>query len=137
MTSYNELFSPLKLKNNEIKNRVLMGSMHTGLEEAKNGHLKMAKFYGERAKAGVGLITTGGISPNFAGRVQPLASQLSFPWQVAHHKVVTDEVHKNGGKICLQILHAGRYAYHPLNVCLLYTSPSPRDKRQSRMPSSA
>jgi 2,4-dienoyl-CoA reductase (NADPH2) len=116
MTNYNELFSPLKLKNNEIKNRVLMGSMHTGLEEAKNGYHKMAKFYGERAKAGVGLITTGGISPNFAGRVQPLASQLSFPWQVSHHKIVTDEVHRNGGKICMQILHAGRYAYHPLNV---------------------
>ncbi len=93
-----------------------MGSMHTGLEEAKDGYQKMATFYGTRAKAGVGLIVTGGISPNFAGRVQPFASQLSFPWQVSHHKIITDEVHKNGGKICMQILHAGRYAYHPLNV---------------------
>lgn len=116
ISHFPELFSPLKLKHNELKNRVLMGSMHTGLEEAKDGYKKMAKFYGERAKAGVALITTGGISPNFAGRVQPLASQLSFPWQVAHHKEITRAVHEHNGKICLQILHAGRYAYHPLNV---------------------
>ncbi len=116
MENFKELFEPLKLKNNEIKNRVLMGSMHTGLEEAKDGYKKMATFYGQRAKAGVGLIVTGGIAPNFAGRTQPFASQLSFPWQVKHHKVITDEVHKHGGKICMQILHAGRYAYHPLNI---------------------
>lgn len=116
MSYYNELFSPLKLKHTTIKNRVLMGSMHTGLEEAKNGYHKMAKFYGERAKGGVGLIVTGGIAPNFAGRTQPFGSQLSFPWQVKHHKIITDEVHKYDGKICMQILHTGRYAYHPLSV---------------------
>jgi 2,4-dienoyl-CoA reductase (NADPH2) len=116
MDDFESLFKPLKLKHTTLKNRVIMGSMHTGLEEAKNGYRKMANFYGLRAKGGVGLIVTGGISPNFAGRVQPLASQLSFPWQVSHHKIITDEVHKNGGKICMQILHAGRYAYHPLNV---------------------
>lgn len=116
MTKYNHLFQPLKLKHTTLKNRVIMGSMHTGLEESKNGHKKMAKFYGERAKGGVGLIVTGGIAPNFQGRVHPFASQLSFPWQVKHHKTVTDEVHKNGGKICLQILHTGRYAYHPLAI---------------------
>jgi 2,4-dienoyl-CoA reductase (NADPH2) len=116
MTKYNKLFEPLKLKHTTLKNRVLMGSMHTGLEEAKNGHNKMAKFYGERAKGGVGLIVTGGIAPNFQGRVSPFASQLSFPWQVKHHKIVTKEVHKYDSKICLQILHTGRYAYHPLAV---------------------
>lgn len=116
MSQYKYLFEPLDLGHTTIKNRVLMGSMHTGLEEAKNGYEKMAKFYGERAKGGVGLIVTGGIAPNMAGRTQPLASQLSFPWQVKHHKIVTEEVHKNGGKICMQILHAGRYAYSPLAV---------------------
>jgi 2,4-dienoyl-CoA reductase (NADPH2) len=116
MTKYNHLFEPLKLKHTTLKNRVLMGSMHTGLEEAKNGYKKMAKFYGERAKGGVGLIVTGGIAPNFQGRVHPFASQLSFPWQVKHHKVVTEEVHKYDSKICLQILHTGRYAYHPFAI---------------------
>ncbi len=116
MTKYTELFKPLDLGHTTLKNRVLMGSMHTGLEEAKNGYHKMAKFYAERAKGGVGLIVTGGISPNFRGRTQPLASQLSFPWQVKHHKIVTDAVHENDGKICMQILHAGRYAYSPFGV---------------------
>ena len=116
MTKYNHLFEPLKLKHTTLKNRVLMGSMHTGLEEAKNGYKKMAKFYGERAKGGVGLIVTGGIAPNFQGRVHPFASQLSFPWQVKHHKVITEEVHKYDSKICLQILHTGRYAYHPFAI---------------------
>ncbi len=113
---YPHLFEPLDLGFTKLKNRVLMGSMHTGLEEAKNGYEKMAAFYGERAKGGVGLIVTGGISPNLQGRVAPFSSQLSFPWQVKHHKVVTEAVHKEGGKICMQILHAGRYAYHPLSV---------------------
>lgn len=116
MSNYKYLFEPLELGHTTLKNRILMGSMHTGLEEAKNGYKKMAKFYGERAKGGVGLIVTGGIAPNFSGRTQPLASQLSFPWQVKHHRIVTNEVHKNGGKICMQILHAGRYAYSPFAV---------------------
>lgn len=116
MSSYPSLFTPLKLKHTTIKNRVLMGSMHTGLEEAKDGHAKIAKFYGERAKGGVGLIVTGGIAPNYSGRTQPFASQLSFPWQVKHHKLITDEVHKYDSKICMQILHTGRYGYHPLAV---------------------
>jgi len=116
MSKYQELLKPLDLGFTTIKNRVLMGSMHTGLEEAKNGSDKMAKFYGERAKGGVGIIVTGGIAPNFQGRTQPLAGQLSFPWQIRHHKKITKEVHKYDSKICLQILHAGRYAYHPLAV---------------------
>lgn len=113
---YPHLFKPLDLGFTTLKNRVLMGSMHTGLEEAKNGYKKMAAFYAERARGGVGLIVTGGISPNLQGRVAPFSSQLSFPWQVKHHKKVTKAVHDEGGKICLQILHAGRYAYHPLSI---------------------
>lgn len=116
MTQYKYLFEPLDLGHTTLRNRVLMGSMHTGLEEAKNGYKKMAEFYGQRAKGGVGLIVTGGIAPNFQGRAHPFASQLSFPWQVSHHKKITKEVHKYDGKICLQILHTGRYAYHPLAV---------------------
>ena len=110
------LFSPLKLSHTTIKNRFLMGSMHTGLEESKNGFDKLAKFYVERAKAGVGIIVTGGIAPNFQGRLSPFGCQLSFPWQVGKHKKLTTEVKKHGSKICLQILHAGRYAYHPFCV---------------------
>lgn len=124
MSDYKHLFEPLDLGHTKIRNRVLMGSMHTGLEEARNGYKKMAKFYGERAKGGVGLIVTGGIAPNFQGRAHPFASQLSFPWQSAHHKKITKAVHEHGGKICLQILHTGRYAYHPFAVTAT-TSKSP------------
>ena len=115
-TSYPHLLAPLDLGFTTLKNRVLMGSMHTGLEEAADGYARMAAFYAERARGGVGLIVTGGIAPNFAGRVEPRASQLSFPWQVARHRIITDAVHAAGGKIAMQILHAGRYAYHPLSV---------------------
>lgn len=114
--SYPHLLEPLDLGFTKIRNRVLMGSMHTGLEEEKNGHERMARFYGDRAKGGVGLIVTGGFAPNFAGRVHPFGSQLSFPWQVSGHKKITDAVHAHDGKIALQILHTGRYAYHPLAV---------------------
>jgi 2,4-dienoyl-CoA reductase (NADPH2) len=114
--SYPNLFKPLDLGFTKIKNRVLMGSMHTGLEEERKGHERMAAFYGARAKGGVGLIVTGGFAPNFAGRVHPLGSQLSFPWQVRGHKKITKAVHEHDSKICLQILHTGRYAYHPLGV---------------------
>ena len=112
--AYPHLLAPLDLGFTTLKNRVLMGSMHTGLEETKGGEQKMAAFYAERARGGVGLIVTGGIAPNLRGRLTPTGSQLSFPWQVGHHRVVTEAVHQEGGKICLQILHAGRYAYHPL-----------------------
>lgn len=117
---YPKLFEPLNLGFTTLKNRVLMGSMHTGLEEEKDGYEKMATFYGERAKGGVGLIVTGGIAPNIAGWVSPLASRLSSSSTAKHHKVITDRVHENGGKICLQILHTGRYGYSPLCV-----APSP------------
>ena len=111
---YPHLLAPLDLGFTSLKNRVLMGSMHTGLEEATNGFARLAAFYAERARGGVGLIVTGGFSPNLSGRAYPHAAQLSFPWQVGKHRLITDAVHAEGGKIALQILHAGRYGYHPL-----------------------
>ena len=116
INQYPRLLAPLPLGFTTLKNRVLMGSMHTGLEEAPDGFNKLAAYYAARARGGVGLIVTGGIAPNFAGRVEPRASQLSFPWQVAKHRIIADTVHAAGGKIAMQILHAGRYAYHPLSV---------------------
>ena len=116
MSQYPHLLAPLDLGFTTLRNRTLMGSMHTGLEESPNGFEKMAAFFAERAKGGAGLIVTGGFAPNLAGRGAPTASQLSFPWQVGRHRIVTDAVHAAGGKICLQILHTGRYAYHPLAV---------------------
>ena len=116
MPSYPTMLAPLDLGFTTLPNRVLMGSMHTGLEEAPDGFARMAAFYAERARGGVGLMVTGGIAPNFVGRLEPRASQLSFSWQVRKHRVITDAVHAAGGKIALQVLHAGRYAYHPLAV---------------------
>ena len=116
MASYPHLLAPLPLGFTTLKNRVLMGSMHTGLEEAQNGFSRLAAFYAARAKGGAGLIVTGGIAPNFSGRIDPRASQLSFAWQVGKHRVVTDAVHAAGGRIAMQILHGGRYSYHPLAV---------------------
>ncbi|MGL4478651.1 MAG: NADPH-dependent 2,4-dienoyl-CoA reductase, partial [Aeromonas veronii] len=115
MSRYPTLLTPLDLGFTQLRNRVLMGSMHTGLEEEKGGFDKLAAFYAERARGGVGLIVTGGIAPNLRGRLVPHGSQLSFPWQVSKHKKVTSAVHQEGGKIALQILHAGRYAYHPFS----------------------
>ena len=114
--SYPNLLKPLDLGFCQLPNRVLMGSMHTNLEEAKDGFQKMAAFYAERARGGVALMVTGGIAPNLAGRLSPFATQLSWPWQVRKHRIVTDAVHAAGGKIALQILHGGRYSYHPLQV---------------------
>lgn len=113
---YATMLQPLDLGFTRLKNRVLMGSMHTGLEEEKGGFQKLAAFYAERARGGVGLIVTGGISPNFRGRLSPFASQLSNKWQLKKHRLVTQAVHAEGGKICLQILHAGRYSYHPFSL---------------------
>ena len=116
INQYPHLLAPLPLGFTTLKNRVLMGSMHTGLEEAPDGFNKLAAYYAARARGGVGLIVTGGIAPNFAGRLEPRAAQLSFPWQIGKHRIVTNAVHAAGGKIALHILHAGRYAYHPLSV---------------------
>ncbi|MBD1390976.1 NADPH-dependent 2,4-dienoyl-CoA reductase [Neiella sp. HB171785] len=114
--TYSNMLAPLDLGFTTLRNRVLMGSMHTGLEEERGGFDKLAEFYRARAEGGVGLIVTGGIAPNFRGRLAPNGCQLSFPWQLAKHRKVTEAVHQGGGKICLQILHAGRYGYHPLTV---------------------
>jgi 2,4-dienoyl-CoA reductase (NADPH2) len=116
MNAYPHLLAPLNLGFATLPNRVLMGSMHTGLEEAKDGFAKLAAFYAARARGGAALIVTGGIAPNLSGRLEPRASQLSFSWQLAKHRRITDAVHAAGGRIALQILHAGRYAYHPLSV---------------------
>ena len=113
---YPRLLAPLDLGFTTLSNRVLMGSMHTNLEEAKGGFTKLAAFYAERARGGVGLIVTGGIAPNLRGRLTPFGSQLSWPWQVGKHRLVTEAVHRAGGKIALQILHGGRYSYHPFSV---------------------
>ncbi|WED25734.1 NADPH-dependent 2,4-dienoyl-CoA reductase [Vibrio sp. DW001] len=111
---YPKLLEPLDLGFTQLKNRVLMGSMHTGLEEHKEGLGRLAAFYEARAKGGVGLIVTGGFSPNFRGRLHPLSAEFSKPKHAKAHQIVTEAVHKQGGKIALQILHAGRYAMHPL-----------------------
>lgn len=110
------LLAPLDLGFTQIANRTLMGSMHTGLEEEKGGFTKLAAFYEERAKGGVGLIVTGGVSPNKRGRISPFGSELSNFLHVKKHKEVTAAVHKYPTKICLQLLHTGRYAYHPFSV---------------------
>ncbi len=110
---YPHLFQPLELGFTRLPNRVLMGSMHTGLEDVRGGYEKLAAFYAERAAAGVGLIVTGGVSPTFRGRLALTASQLSYRWQLGKHKCLTKAVHAAGGRLCLQLLHAGRYAMHP------------------------
>jgi 2,4-dienoyl-CoA reductase (NADPH2) len=115
-TAYPNLLQPLDLGFTTLKNRVLMGSMHLGLEEAPNGFERMAEFYAERARGGVALIVTGGIGPNKEGAVHGHAAQMSTTEDVKNHRIVTDRVHKEGGKICMQILHTGRYAYNPQPV---------------------
>lgn len=112
MTEYPHLLSPLDLGFTTLKNRVLMGSMHTGLEETKDWN-RVAEFYAERARGEVGLMVTGGMAPNREGGVFPGAAGLFTPDDIANHRIVTDRVHGAGGKIAMQILHAGRYAYSP------------------------
>ena len=110
---YPHLLAPLDLGFTTLKNRVLMGSMHTGLEEAPDGFARMAAFYAARAAGGVGLIVTGGVAPNRVGRSLEGAAMLTSADEVDAHRTVTAAVHAAGGKICLQILHTGRYAFHP------------------------
>ncbi|XGA81048.1 NADPH-dependent 2,4-dienoyl-CoA reductase [Halomonas sp. CH40] len=113
MTAYPHIFQPLQLGPLTLPNRVLMGSMHTNLEESPNGFARLAHFYAERARAGVGLIVTGGIAPNPEGAVFHGANALIDHSQLAEHRQVVDAVHREGGHLCMQILHAGRYAYSP------------------------
>ncbi len=112
MTQYPHLLAPLDLGFTTLKNRVLMGSMHTGLEETRDWN-RVAEFYGERARGGVALIVTGGMAPSKEGGVFPGAAGLFNDQDIANHRIVTDRVHDAGGKIAMQILHAGRYAYGP------------------------
>ena len=113
---YPHLLSPASVHGVHLRNRVLMGSMHTGLEDRAADFPKLATYFAERAKGGVGLIVTGGIAPNMRGWVKPFAGKLSWPWEVRRHRLLTDAVHAEGGKICMQILHAGRYAFHPFSA---------------------
>ena len=113
---YPHLLAPLDLGFTKLKNRVLMGSMHTGLEDRKKNYPRLAEYFAERARGDVGLIVTGGFAPNIAGWVSPFAGRMTTHGHASSHRVITDAVHAEGGKIALQILHAGRYGYHPLSV---------------------
>ena len=110
MTAYPNMLEPLDLGFTTLRNRVLMGSMHTGLEEAPNGHERMAAFFAERARGGVGLIVTGGFGPNLRAATHEHTRMLATDADCADHRSITDAVHAEGGKICMQILHTGRYA---------------------------
>ena len=115
-SSYPTLLSPLDLGFTTLRNRVLMGSMHTGLEELPGGFTRLAAFYAERARGGVALMVTGGVAPNREGWLGPFGARLASGRHARKHRRVTDAVHRDGGKIALQLLHAGRYGYHPLVV---------------------
>ncbi len=115
-TPYPHLLAPLDLGFTTLRNRTLMGSMHTGLEEKPDGFERMAAYFAERARGGVGLMVTGGIGPNLEGGVYSGAAKLTSAEEAAKHRIVTQAVHEAGGKICMQILHAGRYAYSPKSV---------------------
>jgi len=113
---YPRLFAPLDLGFTRLPNRIIMGSMHTGLEDRARDYGKLAAYFAARARGGAGLLVSGGIAPNRAGWGKPFAGKLSSPREVARHRLVTDAVHGEGGTICMQILHTGRYGYHPLVV---------------------
>ena len=115
-SKYPHIFEPLDLGFTTLKNRIIMGSMHTGLEEVKNGLQRISTYYAERARGGVGLIITGGVSPNIQGWTGPFSARMSSNKHAKTHQNITRAVHDEGGKICMQILHAGRYGYHPFNV---------------------
>ncbi len=113
---YPRLFAPLDLGFTRLANRIVMGSMHTGLEDRARDFPKLAAYFAARARGGAGLLVSGGIAPNRAAWGKPFAGKLSSAREVARHRLVTDAVHEAGGKICMQILHTGRYGYHPLLV---------------------
>ncbi|HZF26623.1 MAG TPA: NADPH-dependent 2,4-dienoyl-CoA reductase, partial [Steroidobacteraceae bacterium] len=113
---YPNLLAPLDLGFLTLRNRVLMGSMHTGLEDRARDFPRLAAYFAERARGQVGLIVTGGIAPNIVGWAKPFAGKLSWHGEVPRHRRIADAVHDAGGHVCMQILHTGRYAYHPLAV---------------------
>ena len=108
---YPHLLAPLDLGFTTLPNRVLMGSMHTGLEDKNDLFPRLAAYFAERARGGVGLMVTGGFAPNVEGWLAPFASRLATHRAAARHRVITEAVHREGGRIALQILHAGRYGY--------------------------
>jgi len=114
--NYPHLFAPLELGHVTLSNRILMGSMHTGLEDKAADFDKLATYFAERARGGVGLMVTGGIAPSIQGWLKPFGGRMSLPWHTPRHRKITHAVHAEGGRICMQILHAGRYGYHPLSV---------------------
>lgn len=116
MNYYPHLFAPLDLGFVKLNNRIVMGSMHTGLEDRARDYPRLAAYFAERARGGAGLLVTGGIAPNMAGWVAPFSGKLTARREVARHALVTEAVHEHDARICMQILHAGRYGYHPLNV---------------------
>ena len=114
--SYPRLLSPFTLAGKTLRNRVIMGSMHTGLEDRARDYPALAEYFATRARGGVGLMVTGGVAPNRAGWIKPFGGKLAARREVARHRLVTDAVHGADGRICMQILHTGRYGYHPLIV---------------------
>ncbi|MFC3194216.1 FAD-dependent oxidoreductase [Marinicella sediminis] len=114
--NYPHVFEPLTVGNKTIKNRVLMGSMHTGLEDRAKNYPKLAEYFRQRAAGEAGIMVTGGIAPNISGWVGPFSGFLKYGFQVKRHRLITEAVHQEGSLICMQILHSGRYGYHPFNV---------------------
>ena len=114
--TYDHLLAPITIGSTTLRNRVVMGSMHTGLEDRVRDIPKLVAFFAERAAGGAGLIITGGYSPNKRGWLKPFGSEMSTRLQAMRHREITDTVHQHEGKIALQILHAGRYGYHPFTV---------------------
>src|SRR5258706_10262555 len=112
MPAYPLLFRPLELPGVQLPNRILMGSMHTGLEARRDGMERLAAFYAERARGGAALIVTGGFSPNDEGELGPHRAQFSTPADRDRHRPIADAVHAGGGRVVLQLLHSGRYGYH-------------------------
>src|SRR6478609_4923489 len=111
--AYSALLQPVRVGSVDLQSRIVMGSMHTGLECHPERFSELGRFYADRARGGAGLIVTGGFSPNYAGRMKDEPGTLELPEQVAAHRAITGPVHAAGGRILLQILHAGRYGYHP------------------------
>ena len=116
MTPYPRLLAPITIGSLTLRNRLVMGSMHTGLEDSPRHLDELAAYFAERARGGVGLIITGGYSPNRRGWLKPFASEMSTRLQAMRHRDITGAVHDEGGAIALQVLHAGRYGYHPFSV---------------------
>ena len=130
--AYPHLLTPITLGDLELRNRVVMGSMHTGLEDRVRDLPQLAAYFAERARGGVGLIVTGGYAPNKRGWLKPLASELTTRLQAMRHREVTGAVHDEGGAIALQVLHAGRYGYHPFSVSALRRSRRSRRSGRAR-----